>query len=72
MMGRVLREMVHRPRGGGGDGTAAATAGVGGAARALVISTYEADSGELLTRHKQRCAATKVPYKVRGTGTESS
>jgi hypothetical protein len=62
----VLREVIHRPS----MATAAAASGGGSAssggsgATTLVVSTYLAATGQLLARHKQRCAATRQPSKV--------
>ncbi|KIZ03210.1 tRNA-dihydrouridine synthase A [Monoraphidium neglectum] len=51
----VVREVLHRPPEG---------AVAGAPARALVVSTYSAATGELLARSKQRCGAARQPFKV--------
>jgi hypothetical protein len=52
--GRVLRQVLHRPL----DNSQAGS-------NVLVISSYDAASGELLMRAKQRCTFVRAGMKVR-------
>jgi hypothetical protein len=52
--GRVLRQMLHRPLDNSQVGS-----------NVLVISSYDAASGELLMRAKQRCTFVRAGMKVR-------
>jgi hypothetical protein len=50
-----IRQVFHRPLDSSGPGSSSA----------VVISNYDAATGALLLRAKQRCTFTRTPVKVR-------
>lgn len=53
--GRIVRQVLHRPLDNSAPGS-----------NVLVVSSYDAGTGELLMRAKQRCTYNRAPVKVIG------